>query len=1309
MTERNEYVLHHNHSYYSNLRLTDAITSPRQLIETAKQYGYKGMSITEHESLSSAVDMIKTVKEMKASGELREDFRMLLGNEIYLVDSLEEVRDNYESGKTKFPHFCLIAKNRKGFEALSKLSTQAWKNSFFSSSIMERVPTEKGYLREVAQSDEYKGTLMASTACAGSPVNIYLQEKMLMEQTFDKEKIQEAHNKARNEVQWCIDTFGKDDFYIELQPADSPMQRYLNENLLEFAKEFDLKYIVACDTHYANKSHATIHAAFLNSKNEEREVEEFYKYTYMHSVDDIYKQMAYYLGDDVVKQALETTTELYNKSEDYDLAHSPIIPRAEIPEFELKHLFKPAYDKYKSLERLAYSDKKDERYMLHLLEEGYLRELHKEDITKEEFHQILARLDIEMEEILGVGDKINQTVSSYYITVRDIINTIWEEDTCSGYSGSLVGSGRGSSGGFLSLFLLGITQVNPLEHKNMPHFRHLHKSRGDFPDVDVDIESKRRQEVIRALKNKYGEDKVLNVATFTTAGTKSCIKIAARGLGIEDTEAQYIASLIPTERGQQYTLSDCLYGNEEKGRKKQQQFINEMEKYPELLKTALGLESIVVAKSQHAGGVIIFNDEIHKHSAMMKAAKGEASITQWSLKDSEYMGLVKFDLLSIDNLDRIRSTLELMEKDGVIESKGSLKDTFNEYLHPRALNHEDKRYYELASKGVVNDTFQFNTNIGIETLKRIKPENFEQFSAANSLMRLQSQEGKEPPMDIFIKHKENIQTWYDEMNDWGLTDSEIKVMEEHIGHTLGVSPVQEQAMGLSGDPRIANFTVEEQNKLRKAIAKPKGAALDEIKLLFYRKGEEQGTSKNLLDYVWETQFTPMFSYAFSSIHSNLYSIIGIQNLHLNLFYNPIYWQTACLNVDSGATSEDSEFLVDHEKIANGIGKIKEFGVEVKLPDINKSDFAFTPDADHNVIIYGLKPVKSLNSKTTHHIIENRPYNSIEDVFTKLYDNKLVTNTQLINMVKSGMLDNICESRKVAMMEVIRRITKVPETLTMQNVKTLIESGVLEDRPEEEIVLFKESFKNKVIRKEKQGKSNVKIFKVKDMELYDKLIGNAGIVNVTSSYYEIDEKQFKKAFEKKIKDLKEWLKSEEQLKKVQSYELNKQWIKYALGSYSKWEMETLSFYYHEHELSRVNKEMYNLSSYSELPEEPQVVDTFVFKGREFPKYKIDSIAGVVISKNASKNMVTIISTDGSVVPIKYQGNFSYYNKAVKRNGKIAEDSWFSKGNLLIVSGYRRGNQFVAKKYADSNTSTTTKLIDYVGTNGEVTYKLEREFV
>lgn len=213
----------------------------------------------------------------------------------------------------------------------------------------------------------------------------------------------------------------------------------------------------------------------------EREIESFYKYTYVHSVEDVYKQMAYYLGDDVVKTALETTTELYDKSEDYTLDHSPIIPKVEIPEFELSHVFAPAYDKYPSLKRLAYSDIEDEQYMMYLLEEGYFRELHKPDITKDEFHTILSRLDREMEQILGVGDRINQVVSSYYLSVRDIINTIWQEDECNSYEGSLVGVGRGSSGGFLSLFLLGVIQVNPLEHKHMILERHLHKSRIDFP------------------------------------------------------------------------------------------------------------------------------------------------------------------------------------------------------------------------------------------------------------------------------------------------------------------------------------------------------------------------------------------------------------------------------------------------------------------------------------------------------------------------------------------------------------------------------------------------------------------------------------------------------------------------------------------------------------------------------------------------------------------------------------------------------------------------------------------------------------
>ena len=413
---------------------------------------------------------------MKEKKEIREDFRLILGNEIYLVDSLEEVRDNYEGGVTKFPHFILIAKNRKGFEALSKLSTQAWKNSFFTGT-MERVPTEKKFLREVMEDPEYQGNLIATSACLGAPQNVHLIKM--------KENPQQAkthYQRAVKEVQWAVDTFGKEDYFIELQPADTELQRFVNEKLVQIADELGLESIVACDTHYARPEDRDIHRDFLNSKEGDREVDEFYYYAFMHSVEEMYDQMAYYLGKDVVDRAVENTKKLYDKTEDYTLDHSPIIPKIKIPEFEVKHMFKPAYDKYPHLKELAESDVKDNQYLLHLIEDGYMKELHYKGISKEEFHKILNRLDLELREILGISKKLNDSMSGYYLSCREIVNIIWDDSDCGG--NSLVGSGRGSGAGFLINYLLGITQINPLEYVNMPHERHLSKERPELPKLN---------------------------------------------------------------------------------------------------------------------------------------------------------------------------------------------------------------------------------------------------------------------------------------------------------------------------------------------------------------------------------------------------------------------------------------------------------------------------------------------------------------------------------------------------------------------------------------------------------------------------------------------------------------------------------------------------------------------------------------------------------------------------------------------------------------------------------------------------------
>lgn len=1303
---KNNRVALHNHTMYSNFRIIDAITTPRELLLTANKLGYRGLAITEHESLSSAVHIIKELNDLKQNNKIDNDFKLIMGNEIYLVDSLEEVRDNYQGGGvTKFPHFILMAKNKKGFEALSKLSSQAWKNSYFTG-LMERTPTTKDYLREVVTSDEYKGSVMATSACVGSNVNIQLQKMKEAEETgAGQDDIAYYYNEARKEIHWCINTFGKDDFYIELQPAESEIQIYCNKYLVALAAETGLQCVVANDTHYARPEDREIHRVFLNSKEGDREVDEFYYYCYMHSIEEMKKQMSY-LSDQTIENAIKNTELIYDKVESYDISHTSLIPKSTIPDFKLSHVFRKAYDKYNNFKYLSESEHLDDQYLLYLIEEGYINELHYDGITRNEFHAILERIDNELSEIIGISQKLNQTMSSYYLTCREIVNIMWQDDECGG--NSLVGSGRGSGAGFLLNYLLGITQINPLEYHNMPHTRHLSQARPELPDIDIDCEGSKRQRIISALKKHYGEDRVLNVCTYGTEGAKSAIKMAARGLGIPDTEAQYLGSFIKTERGQQWSIKDTLYGNEDKDRKPDKQFKNEIEKYPKLLETAMRLEGLVTRRGIHAGGVIIFNHEAYKNNAIMTAGGGKVHVTQYNLSDSEYCGGVKFDLLSVENLDRIRATLELLAKDGLISQENTLRENFKDILHPKNIDLENKKYFEMASTGQINDLFQFQTEIGQTTLKRVQPETFEQFCAANSLMRLQS-DGEEQPIDKYIRFKNNIELWYQEMNDFGLNKNGIKILEKHLLHDMGLNITQEVSMALSADPNIANFGIVEQNKLRKAIAKPKGAALDEIKSLFYSKGKECGTRIELLNYVWNIQFAMQFSYSFSQLHVTAYSIIGIQNLELNRRFPRIYWQTASLNVDSDSISEDSKDI-DYEKIANGIGKMRANGVTVKLPSINKSLLEFSPDVNNNAIIYGLKPVKNLNNEIVNSIISNRPYNSLEDVLTKLYDTKLITNKHLISMVKSGMLDEFGE-RKDIMMEVIRYITELKTNLTLANVKLLLEADILRSRPELNLIKFRESFKNNVIRKIKtcNSKTSHKVFKVVDMELYDKLIGTDGIINVMGDHYEIDEKEFKKVFEKKTKKLKEWLKTDEPIQKANRYTLNQQWKKYAIGNYSSWEMETLSFYYHEHELANVDRDTYDIEQFSELPEEPEVVDTFKFQGREMPKYKIINIAGTVIAKNAPKKMVTILATDGSVVSIKYHGNFSYYDKTRKLNGSVVEESWFKKGNMLIFSGFRRGGQFVSKKYKDSNTSTSTKLIDHVDKSGTLTYKLEREYM
>lgn len=310
--------------------------------------------------------------------------------------------------------------------------------------------------------------------------------------------------------------------------------------------------------------------------------------------------------------------------------------------------------------------------------------------------------------------------------------------------------------------------------------------------------------------------------------------------------------MVPVTRGSTWSLHDCIYGNEEKEREPVPAFEREIRSYPNLLEVAMGIEGLICGRSIHASAVYVFNDDFTKHNARMKAPNGVYT-TQFNMRDSDYCGGLKMDFLTIEGLDKIRLTMDQLIKEGYMEWQGTLRDTYNKYLHPDVLDYTTKEMWDWVSENKVVDLFQFDTQTGLQAAKRIKPHSLEELAAANSVMRLMvTEEGQEQPIDTYIRFKNDIEQWYSLMRDkYRLTDKEICVLEKYLKSNYGVGDTQEIVMEISMDPNIANFSVADSNKLRKSIAKKKPALQMAMKEQFFKRGKELKTSDNLLNYIWK--------------------------------------------------------------------------------------------------------------------------------------------------------------------------------------------------------------------------------------------------------------------------------------------------------------------------------------------------------------------------------------------------------------------------------------------------------------------------
>ena len=578
----------------------------------------------------------------------------------------------------------------------------------------------------------------------------------------------------------------------------------------------------------------------------------------------------------------------------------------------------------------------------------------------------------------------------------------------------------------------------------------------------------------------YGDENVLNTLTLKTEGTKSTVQVCAKGFGINNDDAQFLADLIPFERGANWSLNDCFYGNEEKNRPPQTEFINEVAKYPGLKETMFKIEGIISGRSIHASASYIFDNGYLVQNSKMRAPNG-TWITAFNMEDSDYMGGLKIDTLTIQNLDKLHKAIDLLIEDGIIEDKGSIKDNYDEYLHPDKLEYNDYKMWNLLDKNKILDAFQFDTQMGKQVIIKTQPRSMFQLSTANSLMRLMAQPGApEAPMDTYRRYKDNINLWYEEMSRAGLNDSEQKIMGEHLGKLFGVADTQESIMQLSMDKRISGFDVVLSNKLRKAVAKKKAVLVNESREKFFSHGKELGTSDALLNYVWNTQITRQLGYSFSMNHCIPYTGICIQCMNIVLRYGAIYWNCACLIVNSGSTDDESTDSTNYGKIAKAMGSMMKDGIKIALPDINRAKFGFYPDAKNNEIVFGLKGIQGIGSNIASAIISKQPYTSMWDFYSKMQEYKAESeenkfgDTAMIQLIKAGCFDALENKNRIDIMkDFIKSISNPVKKLQMSNIEDLAKLDLL--TPEQrsyELRLYR--FKNYVCNKKnfayQKGKS-----------------------------------------------------------------------------------------------------------------------------------------------------------------------------------------------------------------------------------------------
>lgn len=903
-----KYVPLHIHTEYS--LLDGAIRIP-DFYKFAAENDMPAIAITDHGVMYGCADMFIAKNEMlshmlaEEQQELKkkiEAVKPIVGCEFYICDG-DVIEDR--SKKTMY-HLVLLAKNQNGYHNLCKLDSIATTQGYYYKPRINHEILEK-----------HCEDLICLSACIQGEVARHI---------LDGNK-EEAINRAK----YYKNLFGED-FYIELQDHGLQEQKDSNPALMEIAEQLNIKTVITNDSHYLRAQDAAWHDTLLceqtkSSKSNPNRFKFSVNEFYVKTVDELRKAFDW-MDEDYFNKCIETTVEIADKT-DFKMDKLEFGKTKEyLPKF-------PCPDGYD-----------EQQYFDYLCREG-LKKRYGDPIPED----IVKRYEYERDVIFTMG------FPAYFLLTWDFINWAKEHKIP-------VGPGRGSAAGSIVAYSLGITELDPIEHKLLFE-RFLNPERISMPDVDIDFCQRRRGEVIDYVSQRWGADHVCQIITFGTLAAKAALKAVCRVYEIPFAQANLWAGMIPSAPGTK--LKEALADGMEL-----KKLCDENPQVQSLVDEALHMEGLKNQVGTHAAGVIIAPQPMSE-IIPVALSKEKSTTTQYPMAGIEKVGLLKMDFLGLETLTIIQDALDL------------IKERTGKDIDINRIPLNDKKTFELLSRGETDAVFQLESGGMKKLVKRLKPTVFEDIGALVALYRPGPIEAG--MIDDFVDRKHGRQK----------VEYAHPLLENILNDTYGTIVYQEQIMAIF--QTLAGYTLGGADKVRRMMGKKKLQEMAEQKEIFVAGAAKNDMPREAAIGLFE-QIESFAKYCFNKAHSSAYAFVAYQTAYLKAHY-PVEFMCAMLTSVADKQEKTQQYIL----------QCQAQGIEVLAPDINKSNAQFTPDGSN--IRFGLASIKNVGEAVIEQIEQERkekPFESFYD-FCSRVDSKCLNKRTLESLVKAGAFSCIEKSRK----------------------------------------------------------------------------------------------------------------------------------------------------------------------------------------------------------------------------------------------------------------------------------------------------------